>query len=284
MLTRALPLVLVAFAFVGDAAASELIGREADRADLQVNGAGQAHISWSEGGTTRHVVAGNAIDAARPTPASRRSPSSSATARGRSRLQTCGNYDGPPLAWVVVACEAPDGSYWALQRWQRLKPNYGGKSAGWELRLSHWSGPLPVLQVWTDWAYRRFDHLYGRFSYRAGRCTASASRLREARSTTTAAISTWTHRTRATGPAGAARTAFSPSVRTAPSATASTRTRRPAGNGTQYRATVIGPGVTPDVMWQGGHPARSIVRVSCRRTPISVRSSPVAPATGCKPL
>ena len=61
MLTRAVSLVLAAFAFAGDAAASELIGREADRADLQVNGAGQAHVSWSEGGTTRHLVAGNAI-------------------------------------------------------------------------------------------------------------------------------------------------------------------------------------------------------------------------------
>ena len=29
---------------------------------------------------------------------------------------------------------------------------------------------------------------------------------------------------------------------------------RPAGNGTHYRATVIGPGVTPDVMWQGPAP------------------------------
>ena len=35
----------------------------------------------------------------------------------------------------------------------------------------------------------------------------------------------------------------------------------PVGNGTRYRATVIGPGVTPDVMWEGPapgayHPAR----------------------------
>ncbi len=26
---------------------------------------------------------------------------------------------------------------------------------------------------------------------------------------------------------------------------------RPAGHGERYRATIIGPGVTPDVMWQG---------------------------------
>jgi hypothetical protein len=28
----------------------------------------------------------------------------------------------------------------------------------------------------------------------------------------------------------------------------------PAGKGTQYRATVEGPGVTPDIMWQGAAP------------------------------
>ena len=37
----------------------------------------------------------------------------------------CGRYDGPALAWKVVACKAPDGSYWAVQAWQRKLPNYG---------------------------------------------------------------------------------------------------------------------------------------------------------------
>ena len=31
---------------------------------------------------------------------------------------------------------------------------------------------------------------------------------------------------------------------------------RPAGKGTRYRATAIGPGVTPDVLWQGPTPGR----------------------------
>jgi hypothetical protein len=47
MLTRACMLVLFAVVFTGEAAASELIGREADRVGLQVNGAGQAHVAWS---------------------------------------------------------------------------------------------------------------------------------------------------------------------------------------------------------------------------------------------
>jgi len=28
----------------------------------------------------------------------------------------------------------------------------------------------------------------------------------------------------------------------------------PVGQGTKYRATIIGPGVTPDVLWQGSAP------------------------------
>lgn len=28
----------------------------------------------------------------------------------------------------------------------------------------------------------------------------------------------------------------------------------PAGNGTRYRATIVGPGVTPDLYWEGASP------------------------------
>ena len=28
----------------------------------------------------------------------------------------------------------------------------------------------------------------------------------------------------------------------------------PSGKGTQYRATILGPGVAPDVMWSGASP------------------------------
>ena len=51
----------------------------------------------------------------------------------------------------MTGCKAADGSYWALQAWQRMLPNYGlvasPKQSVWELRLSHWSGPLPELTV-----------------------------------------------------------------------------------------------------------------------------------------
>ena len=247
--------------------------------------AGQAHVSWSEGGTTRHVVAGNAINARPPDPGI---PQVSFRLRYGARsipAATCGNYDGPPLAWVIVACKAPDGSYWALQRWQRLKPNYGGKSAGWELRLSHWSGPLPVLQAWTDWAYRRFDHLYGRFSYQGRpvhgfRVTPQGSPLDDygrnlyLDTQDSRYGAGWRRENSflAQRPNGAFCYGLYPHA------------GRPAGNGTQYRATVIGPGVTPDVMWQGGPPgpfdrARELQANAHQRQIFAGRSG-----NGCKPL
>ena len=69
MLTRACALALVLTAVLaGDAAASELIGRDARHADLEVNGAGEAHVAWSEDGATRHVVARGAVNARPPQP------------------------------------------------------------------------------------------------------------------------------------------------------------------------------------------------------------------------
>ena len=257
MLTRACTLALVFLAFAGEAAASELIGRDAASASLQVNGAGQAHVAWSENGGTRHLVAANAINARPPRPGTQQ-----VSFRLRYGVRSipgarCGRYDGPPLAWLVAACEAPDGSYWALQRWARLKPNYGGKSAQWELRLSHWSGPLPRLQLWSDWAYRRFDHLYGRYTYRGEpvhgfRVTPGGSPLddygrnvfldtRDSRYG-----SGWRRENSflAQRPNGAVCYGFYP------------HGPHPSGEGTHYRATVIGPGVTPDVTWEGDAPGR----------------------------
>ena len=52
-----------------------------------------------------------------------------------------------------------------------MLPNYGAAPTGTrgalEFRLSHWSGPVAKIEIWTDWSYRRFHHLYGRLTYRA---------------------------------------------------------------------------------------------------------------------
>ena len=125
---------------------------------------------------------------------------------------TCRRYDGPALAWKVTACTAPDGSYWALQAWQRELPNYGARADApcrrvWELRLSHWTGALPVLPIHTDWAWHQWDHLFGTFTYDDSPVFGFQSTSAGDRSTRSAATSTSTRTTRPTARAGGARTA-----------------------------------------------------------------------------
>ena len=89
----------------------------------------------------------------------------------------CTRYDGPTLHWLVAACKASDGSYWALQNWQRALPNYGVApslfQAQYELWLSHWKGPLPVFEVDIGWSKNpgrapdpaKVHSIWGRFTY-----------------------------------------------------------------------------------------------------------------------
>ena len=191
-------------------------------------------------------------------PRSRRSRSGSSSAAGSARIR-CRPYRGPPVPWLVAACTASDGTHWAVQSWQRMLPNYGvaptPERAARELRLSHWSGPLPVLEIWTDWSYRRFHHLYGRLTFRGE----GVFGFRSTRfgvpldaygrnvfvDTFGSAYGTGWKRENSFlthAPGGAFCYGFYP------------HGPHGVGSGTRYRATVIGPGVTPDVMWQGSAP------------------------------
>jgi hypothetical protein len=175
----------------------------------------------------------------------------------RQALGSCGRYDGPELVWLVTACKAPDGSYWALQQWDRMLPNYGLQptptQAAPELRLSHWRGALAKLTVNQDWAYRgRFDHLYGSLTYRGqpmhgfatGRHGEPLDRfgaLVYVDTLDSAYGPGWrrengfvTHR-----PTGIFCYGFFP------------HGAHPSGRGTAYRATAVGPGGLPDLFWQG---------------------------------
>ena len=81
----------------------------------------------------------------------------------------CRPYDGPPLAYVVAACKAPDGSYWALQRWQRklAAPRLSAVDVVAD-RLgaaTSRTGPAPLaqLELYADWAFDGEAHdLFGR--------------------------------------------------------------------------------------------------------------------------
>lgn len=239
------------------AEASELIGRNATGVRLQVDATGHALVSFRSEGQSRIVVAWGAVDARHP---SRSQPQVAFQLRlgGGIGPNVCKPYAGPPLAWRVAACTAPDGTHWAVQAWQRTLPNYGasasGERAAWELRLSHWSGALPKLELWTDWSYRRFHHLYGRLTYRGKpvfgfRSTRYGVPLDAyGRNVYVDALGSdygagWrrvnsflSHNPRGTFCYG-----FYPHA-------------GGTGAGLRYRATVIGPGVVPDVMWQGPGP------------------------------
>lgn len=173
----------------------------------------------------------------------------------------CAPYDGPPLAWAVITCTAADGSNWAVQEWQRELPDYGvaptAAQAVWELRLSHWTGPLPVLTVGTDWAWHQWDHLYGQLTYRGeptfgfhstslGNPLDSYGRNVYIDTYASAYGRGWMRENSALTHTGTGVFCYS----------LNPHGDRPAGKGASYRITVIGPGVTPDVMWQGPSPGR----------------------------
>src|SRR5512133_691034 len=201
------------------AAASQLVDRNASGVRLAVNGRGEALITYTAHATLKHVLAWGAINARTPSQAQPQVAFRLDYAGGfgkyhraywRSFGHQCGAYRGQPLAWLVAACTAPDGSNWALQAWQRSLPNYGvfasGARSAWDIRLSHWTGPLAALTVKTDWTYRRFDHLYGALMYQ-GKPVTAFTRGSGVRSTATGGSSTSTHSTRGTAPVGTARTA-----------------------------------------------------------------------------
>lgn len=125
-----LALLVVVFAAT-PAFGSAIIGRNVTRPTLTIDRQGRAHVSYDLGGRRETLVAGGAINARKP---SKTEPQVKFQIRyGEGGRGVCLPYDGPRLAWLVKACKAADGSYWALQSWQRLKPNYGGTKGAWEL-------------------------------------------------------------------------------------------------------------------------------------------------------
>jgi hypothetical protein len=247
---------------------SQLLDRNASGVKLAVNDKGEALVTYSARGGVKRVLAWGAANGIAPTQARRQVAFGLDYAGGfgkyrRAYWQTfgsaCGAYDGPALGWLVAACKAPDGSYWALQAWQRALPNYGvpasAAQSARELRLSHWNGDIAVLTIKQDWSFRRFHHLYGSLTYagtgvygfrstRFGVPLDTFGRNLYVDTFGSAYGAGWkrensflTHRTKGTFCYG-----FFP------------HGKRPSGQGARYRATVIGPGVTPDLLWQGDAP------------------------------
>jgi hypothetical protein len=254
-LQRGITLVAVLLAgavSVAPALGSAIVGRNVSHPTLVIDGQGRAHVSYDAGGVRRTLTAWGAINARTP---NRRTPQVKFQIRyGEGGHGVCLPYDGPPLAWRVEACKAPDGSYWALQSWQRLKPNYGGATGAWELHLSHWNGPLAQLVIYQNWVRRSIRHIFGRLTYDGkGVYGYSATPAGDPQDgfgrniyvdTLDSRYGKGWHRANSFLTHHRGHTlgdfcfAFYPHL------------GHPRGNGAKYRATVEGPGVTPDVMWE----------------------------------
>src|SRR5215210_2242380 len=147
---------------------SQLIARNAKNVHLAVNSQGAALVTYTDRGRVLHMLARGAVNA-------RLRPPHPGVAQVKFRLDYTGGraslgrgvwrhfrngcrpYDGPPLDWFVAGCTAPDGSYWALQNWQKK----------WWLHLSHWTGAPARLDVYQDWVYsRHWEEVFGQFTYR----------------------------------------------------------------------------------------------------------------------
>jgi len=263
-----LAMVLAAAGVAGTARASQLVDRNAKDVKLAVNAKGEALITYRDDGVLKHVLAWGGVNAIAPTKARKQVELNLDYAGGWGKYHTtywktfgsaCGAYDGPPLAWEVTACTAPDGSYWALQAWQRELPNYGhapaASQAVWELRISHWTGDLPVLTISTDWAWHQWDHLYGTFTYLgtpvygfsatpAGNPLDTFGRNIYVDTYDSAYGTGWKRENSFLTHVGDGVFCYS----------FNPHGSNPSGKGTKYRATVEGPGVTPDVMWEGSSP------------------------------
>jgi hypothetical protein len=256
--------LLAAAVLAPSAAASELIDRNASNVKLQVAKNGQALLSFDARGKHWNVLAWGAENAIAPTTARPQLSFKLDYSGGygtykrdvwKTFANACGKYSGPPLQWLVTACTAPDGSHWAVQSWQRMLPNYGlrpnAKQAVWELRLAHWSGELPQLTVRQNWAYRKFEHLFGSFIYRGqpvhgfkttstGQPLDTFGRNLYVDTYDSAYGKGWRRENSFLMHRGNGKFCYGFYSHGA----------RPVGAGTRYRATIIGPGVTPDIYWE----------------------------------
>jgi hypothetical protein len=274
----AVSLALIAAAAAPVATASEpLADKNVKLISFAVNTKGEALITYARGTAIRRVLVWGAINALTPSPTvpQVRFKYDYAGGWGKYRKQywktfknACRKYDGPELAYAIATCKAPDGTYWALQSWQRNLPLLGFEAFkpdqdDWELHVAHWSGPLADLEVHTNWTYGGdAEGLFGRLTYLGqavhgfGSTAVGNPKDRYGRNVYIDTFNSaygpgWkresgilVHR-----PTGTFCHSFVPQkVFTGYPNAGSTR---PAAPGDRYRVTVMGPGVTPVMQWEG---------------------------------
>jgi len=257
---------------VSPALASGLLDRNATQIRLAVDGRGQALVSYRAAGRMLHVLVFGAVNALAPSESIAQVRFTIDYTGGvetrhrnvwRHFRNRCRPYRGPALAWLVAACTATDGSNWALQSWQKMLPHRGfepwlPQQGVWELHVSHWTGPLAQLQAWTDWIHGGEAHdLFGLFTYAGAPVYGFRTRQPQDAYVRYLYIDTFDSRygqgwRRETAVAARRpRGNFCYAFYSTRDATLPGAPLRPPGNGKRYRITAIGPGVTPDVMWEG---------------------------------
>ncbi|HET8527904.1 MAG TPA: hypothetical protein VFL60_03265 [Gaiellaceae bacterium] len=279
-----------ALALASAAAASDRVALNASHLRLAVSADGKrAMLAYRQGGKTRHALVWGAINAL---------PPSESVPQVRFKIDwtggwktyghtiwqhfgnACRPYDGPALADALAACKAPDGSYWAVQRWQpnlphRGYPVYRAGQRDWEIDVSHWSGPLASLELHADWAFNGQAHnLFGRLTYAGtpvhGFHTVKGTGAPQDRYGRSLYIDTldsaygpgWRRETSIVfrNPTGVFCYSFWPTN----DISLPGHPRRPEGHGKAYRIEVLGPGVTPNIVgtvadpgaWNPNDPAK----------------------------
>jgi hypothetical protein len=280
VLRLALAILAAALWLPAAASAAAVFGdRDVVGPTLAVDARGTALVTYrTQAGLTRHVLAWGAVNAI-PHPTdpesvqqqfqldysggwkSRHDPQYWRTFRNG-----CRRYDGPPLPLLTAACTAPDGSYWALQSWQRNLPMRGfdpwtPEQRAVELHLSHWTGPLPALEIYQHYTYGNANQgFFGRLLYQGQPVYGTRSPSATVADTwaRNVYIDTfdsdygpgWKHDTAINTHSGNGGFCYTFTPQAPPKGYPSDA---PRGNGLgeRYRVLVAGPGVTPIVQWEG---------------------------------
>jgi hypothetical protein len=265
---------------VASAQASEpMSDSNAKLQSLQVNSKGEALVSYRRtDGKMRRVLVWDAVNSAiSGDPSARQVRFKYDYAGGWGKYHKasywstfknrCAPYDGPPLVYFVAGCKAPDGTYWAIQSWQRLQPLLGfdpwlPEHTAYELHLSHWNSELAKIEVHTHWTYgAQWQGVFGRFTYLDqpifgfGSTTEGNPKDRYGRNVYIDTLNStygpgWK---RESGilvhkPNGTFCHSFVPQK---PFPGYPSQAMRPPAPGEKYRITVMGPGVTPVIQWEG---------------------------------
>jgi hypothetical protein len=275
------------------ASASQMIAQNVSRPTIKVGmlrGTEVAVVSYRSGGSTKHVLVWGAMNAR---PYSTRVPQYKfrvnysggwGTRFGSGAWRRVPSQCAPDdavksrLALAVAACTMKSNprEHWALQVWQRLLPNAGVNprpgGAAYELHVSHWTDAyMPVL--WLKWGWANaaggihYDHLFGVMSFDGHRVFGHSSTSKGNPTDSygrniyvDAQNRVWASDGAHRQPGGWIR--FNGFLTHYPHGDfcASVYKRnlgvsRPGYNAaTNYRATAMGPGVTPIVRWTGPPP------------------------------